>query len=102
MATDTGSAHRNAHRIRVAAGGRIVIPAEVRQGLGIKIGDEVLLTRDEHGIRIDTLKQAVREVQEFFAKFKRKGESVVGEILKDRRAEAEREERDFGRAAKRR
>lgn len=97
MDTRLGSRHKNTHRVRVAAGWRIVIPADVRQGLGIKVGDEVFLYRDRHGIRIDTLEHAVREVQAFFAPFKRPEESVVEDLLKDRREEAAMEERDTGR-----
>ncbi len=91
------SGHKNTHRVRVAAGGRIVIPVDVRQGLGIKVGDEVFLSRDGNGVRIDTLEQAVREVQAFFAPFKQPEESVVEDLLKDRREEAAMEQRDTGR-----
>ena len=76
------------HRVRIAAGGRIVIPAEVRQELGEKEGDELLLTRDKGGIRISTVEQTVREVQAYFRQFKRPGRSVVDELLKERADEA--------------
>lgn len=88
---------KETYQVRIAAGGRLVIPAEVRQGLGIKEGDEVLLTRDEFGIRITTLEQTVREVQAFFGQFKKDGEDVVNELLRDRQDEAAQEERDITR-----
>ncbi len=83
-------------KVRIAAGGRVVIPAEVRQDLGVKEGDELLLTRDGEGIRMTTVKQAVREVQAFFGQFKKPGESVVDEFLADRRDEAAKEDCESG------
>jgi AbrB family looped-hinge helix DNA binding protein len=83
------------YRVRIAAGGRIVIPAEVRQLLGIRVGEEMLLTRDEVGIRLMTSRQAIRQAQSFFAKLKGEGEGVVEELLRERRDEAAREEREF-------
>src|SRR4051812_8848736 len=83
------------YRVRLAAGGRIVIPAEVRQLLGLKVGEELLLTRDEVGFRLTTYPQAIRQAQSLFAKLKGEGESVVEELLRERRDEAAREEREF-------
>ena len=90
------------YRVRMAAGGRIVIPADVRQELGVKEGDELLLTREPSGIRITTVEQTVREVQAFFAQFKKPGESVVDEFLEERREEAAKEEREFEQSRPRR
>ena len=83
-------------KVRIAAGGRVVIPAEVRQGLGVKEGDELLITQDGDGVRITTVQQAVKEVQTFFGQFKKPGESVVDEFLAERREEAGREDRESG------
>lgn len=95
MDIQSQSCHKSTHRVRVAAGGRLVIPAEVRQELGIKEGDEVLLSRDEGGIRIATLKDTVHEVQEYFRQLKKPGESVVDELIRDREREATQEAREF-------
>jgi AbrB family transcriptional regulator (stage V sporulation protein T) len=83
------------YRVRIAAGGRIVIPAEVRQLLGIRVGEELLLTRDEVGFRLTTSRQAILQAQSLFAKLKGEGESVVEELLRERRDEAAREESEF-------
>lgn len=88
-------------KVRVAAGGRLVIPAEVRQGLGIQEGDELLLTWNEHGARLTTVAQTVREIQAAFARYKKPGESVVDEFLAERREDAVKEEREFGKSRSR-
>jgi len=88
--------HSHPVKVRIAAGGRVVIPAEVRQGLGVSEGDELLITRDGDGIRITTVKQAVKEVQTFFGQFKKPGESVVDEFLAERNEEAYKEDRESG------
>jgi len=75
-------------RVRIAAGGRIVIPAEIRQSLGVREGDELLIIREGDGIRMTTVLQTAKEVQAFFEQFKKPGESVVDEFLAERREEA--------------
>jgi AbrB family looped-hinge helix DNA binding protein len=83
------------YRVQLAAGGRIVIPAEVRQLLRIQVGEELLLNLDEVGFRLTTSRQAIRQAQSLFAKMKGEGESVVEELLRERRDEATKEEREF-------
>jgi len=56
------------YKVRLAAGGRIVIPAEVRQLLRIQVGEELLLTLDEVGFRVTTYRQAIRQAQSLLAK----------------------------------
>ena len=91
-----GQCQSQPYRVRVAAGGRIVIPAEVRQELGAKEGDELILSRSESGFRMSTVEQAVKEAQAYFRQFKRPGVSVVDELLGERRREAAQEERESG------
>jgi len=97
MDTKADPCHTRPLRVRLAAGGRVVIPAEVRDGLGLKEGDELILTQDGEGLRMTTLAQAVREVQAFFGRLKRPAEKVVDGFLAERREEVEKEERESGR-----
>ena len=71
-----------------------MIPAEVRQLLGIQVGEELLLKLDEVGFRISTSRQAIRQAKSLFAKMKGE-ESVVEELLRERRDQAAKEEREF-------
>ncbi len=48
-------------KIRLAEGGRIVIPAEYREALGIRPGDEVILRLEEGQARILVPKQPPNE-----------------------------------------
>jgi len=89
--------HTPPYKIRVAAGGRIVIPAEVRQELGIKEGEDVLLSRSQDGYRLTTYREAIRRAQDLFSGTKKPGEMVVDEFLRERRLEAGKEDRDFDR-----
>jgi len=82
------------HRVRIEAGGWITIPAEALQELGVGERDVLLLTRDRHGIRFSTIRQAVREAQAYFKQFKRPGRGVVDELIRERREEAAREGRE--------
>ena len=81
-------------RVRVAAGGRIVIPAEVRQALGIKEGDEVLLSREDDGIRITTYQRAIRRAREVVAQYVEPGVSLAAELSQERQREAAEEEHE--------
>lgn len=93
--------HSQPYRVRIAAGGRIVIPAEVRQELGVKEGDELILSPSESGYRMSTVEQVVREAQAYFRQFKRPGVSVVDGLLEERRQEVAKEQGESGTGRKR-
>jgi len=78
-------------RARVAEAGRVVIPAELRKDLGIEEGEEVVFRRDGNGIRITTLKEAIRELQEYFAGLAPPDVRLSEELIADRRREAAKE-----------
>ncbi len=78
-------------RVRVDAAGRVVVPAELRQELGITAGDDLILSADSQGIHLQTFAQAVQAAQEVLAPYRVAGESIVDELIRDRRQEARRE-----------
>ena len=73
------------------SGGRIVLPAGLRKEFGIEDGAEVVFSRTEHGIEIKTLAEVVRQAQDRFARLAKPGESVVEDLIRDRRESADRE-----------
>ena len=77
-------------RVRVDSAGRIVIPAEIREHLGIESGQELIVCEDDHGIHLQTFVQAVQAVQKAFAPYRTPGVSVVDELIHDREEEARR------------
>jgi AbrB family looped-hinge helix DNA binding protein len=78
-------------RVRVDSVGRVVIPADVRQHLGIEPGQELILSEESLGIRLQTFQQAVKTAQAAFAPYKKPGFSVVDDLIRERREEARRE-----------
>ena len=78
----------------MGAGGRVVIPAALRKALKLKKGDKISIALADNGIRIKAVRQALQDAQEYFSRFKKPGESVVDELIRERREEAAREERE--------
>jgi AbrB family looped-hinge helix DNA binding protein len=76
---------------KVEQNGRILLPASLRERLGLKPGDEVLLRLMEGGVLVTTPAAAVRRVQEELRKWVPEGALVSDDILAMRRAEVERE-----------
>jgi AbrB family looped-hinge helix DNA binding protein len=83
-----------ASRVRIDSAGRIVVPSELRNKLGIKTGSDLLLSADATGIYLQTFEQAVKAVQLAFAPYRVPGVSVVDELIREREDEARRENRD--------
>ena len=78
-------------RQRVNENGRVVIPASFRKALGIKIGDEVVLRMEDDELRITTLKRRVERAQRLVRKHVKRGTSLVGELIAERREAARNE-----------
>jgi AbrB family looped-hinge helix DNA binding protein len=81
----------NVSRVRVDSAGRVVIPANVRQHLGIAPGQDLILSEYAQGIRLQTFEQSVKAVQEAFAPYRVAGVSVVDELIREREEEARHE-----------
>lgn len=79
------------YRVKIAENGRMVLPASVREALGVRKGGDIVLTLDERGVTLRSLDQTIREVQQLAKKYFPRGKSVVDEFLAERRAEAEHE-----------
>ena len=75
-------------QLKVSDGGRVVIPAEMRQKYAIEVGDTVVWRDDGDGLRLFSRRDGVKRAQQVLAKYKRPGESAVDELLRERRAEA--------------
>ncbi|MBI4282392.1 MAG: AbrB/MazE/SpoVT family DNA-binding domain-containing protein [Chloroflexi bacterium] len=71
-------------------GGRIVIPAEYRKVLGLKPGDEVVLSLREGEVWLLTPKRAIQRAQTLVRLYVPKSRSLVEELLQERRDEAAR------------
>ena len=76
---------------KVSDGGRVVIPAELREKYGLAVGDTVVWAEDGHGLTLYSQRAAIRRIQDIAAKYKRPGVDEVDEFLRDKRKEAARE-----------
>lgn len=76
-------------RTKLAEGGRIVIPVEYRQALGLHVGDEVILRLEDGEVRIFTPQQAIKRAQELVKRYVVEGQSLADELLQERKAEHE-------------
>ena len=76
--------------VQVSKGGRIVIPAEIRQKMGISDGDKVLLSwsDDIHELRIATRKQRLQQALDLVRQHVTTTDSVVDELICERRQAA--------------
>jgi AbrB family looped-hinge helix DNA binding protein len=77
--------------LRVAEGGRIVIPADVRERLGMEVGTDVVLTMQEDHAELMNAKAARRKARDRIRRCIQPGTSLSKELMADRKAEARRE-----------
>jgi bifunctional DNA-binding transcriptional regulator/antitoxin component of YhaV-PrlF toxin-antitoxin module len=76
-------------RVRMSDGGRIVIPQHMRQALGVEPGQELLLRMDQDCLRVYSLRSAVKHSQAVVRRYVSEERSLSGELILDRRREAE-------------
>jgi AbrB family looped-hinge helix DNA binding protein len=74
-------------RARIAEGGRIVIPAEYRQALGLQVGDEVILQLEKEELCIFSIDQAIKRAQELVNRYIPQDRSLADELIAERRSE---------------
>jgi AbrB family looped-hinge helix DNA binding protein len=77
--------------VKIGPGGRIVIPANMREKLGVKPGDSLIVTEADGEIRMATVESGIRKVQALIAQYVPPDVSLVDELIAERRAEAARE-----------
>ena len=66
--------------VRMGENGRVVIPAPIREAMGLKPGAALHLSLDEEGLRIQTVRQQIARAQADCAQALRSGEVAVGGI----------------------
>jgi AbrB family looped-hinge helix DNA binding protein len=84
-------------KTRLSANGRVVIPAAIRDQLGIKSGDTVLLEAEDGVLRIESYPTRIARIQREFAQYIPLGVSLADELIAERREEARREQEEIDR-----
>ncbi len=84
----------NVQRGKLVSGGRLQIPADVRKLLGLKDGDSVTMEVVDGRLHVRPYRDIIAEIQTKMNAYLGPGvtgQSIVDELIADRRAEAERE-----------
>jgi AbrB family looped-hinge helix DNA binding protein len=84
-------------KTRLSANGRIVIPAAVREQLGVKPGDPVLMEVEDGVLRIESYPTRLARIQRKLAHLIPPGVSLADELVAERREEARREQEEVDR-----
>ena len=81
--------------VRMAANGRLSVPAKFRKALGLEEGGMVVLSLQDGEIRIRPVGVVLAEVQAIVAPYLKASGDTVEQFLADKRAEVAREELDY-------
>lgn len=82
---------------KINQNGRIVIPAAIRQEMGLKAGDSLVMEVEDGVLRMETHLARIRRIQREFAQYNRPGVLASEELIAERREEARREEEEMER-----
>ncbi|SRR5579871_6175632 len=85
-------------KTRISANGRIVIPAAIREAIGVKPGDSIVMEAQDGVLRIESYPTLVARIQREFAHLIKPGVLASDELIADRREEVQREEVKFQRS----
>lgn len=81
---------RAEQKVVVGDRGRLVLPSGVRKKLGLKAGSQLLLSTDEDGsLRLRPYRSVANQNRGLLAELGPSGDSMVEELLAERRHEAE-------------
>jgi AbrB family looped-hinge helix DNA binding protein len=78
-------------RGQIGEKGRIVIPAAIREALGIDVGDRVALRVEDGELRISTLRTRIKRAQARARLYVKPGTLVSDELSTERREAAKHE-----------
>lgn len=87
-------------KVKLSPNGRIVIPAVLRDQMGVKPGDTLMLDFEDGVLRIESLMTRVRRIQKEFRQYAKHGVLASDELIAERREEARREMEEAEREAR--
>jgi bifunctional DNA-binding transcriptional regulator/antitoxin component of YhaV-PrlF toxin-antitoxin module len=75
--------------VTMAANGRLVIPAPLRNALKLERGGALVASVENGAIKLEPLAAVIRRVQSNVRRYVPAGEDLAGELSEDRRREAD-------------
>jgi AbrB family looped-hinge helix DNA binding protein len=88
--------HERLAEVKVGPQGRVVIPARMREELGIGAGERLVARIDEGRVVLEKRENVLRRVRGRFASVPKEAR-LVDELISERREEARRENQQEGR-----
>ncbi len=76
------------HNVKLSKEGRVLIPIDVRQSLGLQEGSNLSLRVENGEIRLFDKAQALRRAQAIALKFKQPKTKIVDQLINERRAQS--------------
>ena len=76
-------------KLRISAGGRVVLPAEVRQRLDLRVGSEVVLSVEDDHATLMSAKAARRRARQRARRHIPAAESLSADLMAERKKAAE-------------
>lgn len=74
--------------MKMSEGGRVVIPVEIRQAMGLKEGDTVLWDYSDGTAHLTTRSQRIKRAQAVVRQYVPADVSLADELIAERRTEA--------------
>lgn len=78
-------------QVRIGGQGRIVIPAHLREELGLKEGNTLIARVEDGRLVLETRETILKRLKDYVRAHIPPGVSLVDELLAERRAEAQKE-----------
>jgi AbrB family looped-hinge helix DNA binding protein len=75
-------------RVIIGEKGRLVIPASIREALGVRPGDAIDMRVENHELHLSTRRNRMQRARERALQFSRPGRLVSDQLIAERRAEA--------------
>jgi AbrB family looped-hinge helix DNA binding protein len=75
--------------IKVAANGRMVLPADIRKRMGLENGGHLMLKESELGLELTNFRQRIKRAQALYKKYSEgKPDFTVDEFIAEKKIEA--------------
>lgn len=75
--------------IKVAANGRMTLPADVRKRMGLENGGNLILKESDLGLELTNFRQRAKKAQALYKKYSRgKDQFTVDDLIAQKRADA--------------